>query len=137
MYTSGALILTNDGEFSYKITHPKYEIKKTYNVTIIGELTKEELEKIRNGIDIENYTTKKSEARILKYEPEKNRTRVEIIISEGKNRQIRKMMQAINKKILALHRSKIGNINVKNLKIGTWRYLDSYEIKELLNFKNK
>lgn len=135
MYTSGALILTNDGEFIYKITHPKHEIKKTYNITIKNNITKDELEKLKNGIEVDGYTTKKADLKILKFDEEKKITRIEIIISEGKNRQIRKMFEAIDKKILALHRSKIGNINVKDLKLGTWKYLKTNEINQLLNQK--
>lgn len=135
MYTSGALILTNDGEFVYKITHPKHEIKKTYNITIKGEITQEELDKLKNGIDIDGYKTKEAELKILKIDKEKNISRIEVIISEGRNRQVRRMFEEIDKKVLALHRSKIGNLNVKDLKVGTWRYLKPDEIKQLLNNK--
>ncbi len=133
MYTSGALILTNDGEFVYKVTHPKHEINKTYNVTISGIVSNEDIEKLQSGVIIDNdYKTKPAKVKILKIEKEKNISRIEITIHEGKNRQVRKMCNAIGKKVLALHRSKIGNINVKDLKIGTWRYLKETEISELL-----
>ena len=133
MYTSGALILTNDGDFVYKVTHPKHEINKTYNVTISGIVSNEDIEKLQSGVIIDNdYKTKSAKVKILKIEKEKNISRIEITIHEGKNRQVRKMCNAIGKKVLALHRSKIGNINVKDLKIGTWRYLKETEISELL-----
>ena len=133
MYPSGALILTNDGEFVYKVTHPKHEINKTYNVTISGIVSNEDIEKLQSGVIIDNdYKTKPAKVKILKIEKEKNISRIEITIHEGKNRQVRKMCNAIGKKVLALHRSKIGNINVKDLKIGTWRYLKETEISELL-----
>ena len=133
MYTSGALILTNDGDFVYKVTHPKHEINKTYNVTISGIVSNEDIEKLQSGVIIDNdYKTKPAKVKILKIEKEKNISRIEITIHEGKNRQVRKMCNAIGKKVLALHRSKIGNINVKDLKIGTWRYLKETEISELL-----
>lgn len=132
MFTSGALILTDDGDFVYKITHPKHEITKTYTVTLIGIPTEEELESLRNGVDIGGFITNKAKVRMIKRDDEKNRSRLEITIHEGKNRQIRKMCEAINKKVLALHRSKIGNISVKDLKIGTWRYLNQKEVKDLL-----
>ena len=124
MYTSGALILTDDGDFVYKITHPKHEIEKTYTVTIKGIVTNEEVQKLRQGVEIddngEKYITKKANARILKTDIEKDISRLEIVIHEGKNRQVRKMCEAVGRKVLALHRSKIGNIGVKDLKIGTW-----------------
>lgn len=133
MYTSGALILTDDGEFVYKITHPKHEITKTYNVTLKGIVTENNIEDLKNGVEISNgYITKKAEVRILKIDKEKNISRIEIKIHEGKNRQVRKMCEAIGKKVLALHRAKIGNLDVKDLKIGTWRYMRKSEVQELL-----
>lgn len=136
MYTSGALILTDDGDFVYKITHPKHEIEKTYTVTIKGIVTNEEVQKLRQGVEIddngEKYITKKANVRILKTDIEKDISRLEIVIHEGKNRQVRKMCEAVGRKVLALHRSKIGNIGIKDLKIGTWRYLKKHEIEKLL-----
>ena len=132
MYTSGALILTNDGELVNKLTHPKNEIDKTYNVTLKGKITESEIESLKNGVIIDdNYLTKPAKVKILKIDEEKNISRVQIIIHEGKNRQIRKMCEAIDKKVLALHRSKIGSLDVKNLKPGEWRYLNSSEIKSI------
>ncbi len=133
MYTSGALILTDDGDFIYKVTHPKHEITKTYTVTLIGIPTREEIEKLEAGVDIGGFITNKAKVKILKTEEEVNKSRLEITIHEGKNRQVRKMCEAINKKVVALHRSKIGNISVKDLKIGTWRYLRKEEIKSLID----
>lgn len=135
MYTTGALILTNDGDFVYKVTHPKHEIEKTYTVTIKGIVSNEEVEKLKTGVEIEEYITKPAKVKILKTDEEKNISRLEIVIHEGKNRQVRKMCEAIDKKVLALHRSKIGNVSVKDLKIGTWRYLSDKEVKQILNGK--
>lgn len=132
MYTSGALILTNDGDFIYKVTHPKNEIEKTYNVTLRGEITNENLEQLRAGVKIDDYISGKAKVRILKIDKEKNISRVEITIHEGKNREVRKMCNAIDKKVIALHRSRIGNINVKDLKIGEWRYLRPEEVSSFL-----
>ena len=132
MYTSGALILTNDGEFVYKVTHPKHEITKTYTVTIHGIITKQEVEQLSNGVKIDDYITKPAKVKILKTDEEKNISRIEITIHEGKNRQVRKMCEAIGKKVIALHRSKIGNIGVKDLKLGQWRYLKENEVKQLI-----
>lgn len=131
MYTSGALLLSNDGNFVYKITHPKHEINKTYTVTLKGIVTKEDVEKLEKGVDIGGYITKPAKVKILKTDIEKNISRLEITIHEGKNRQVRKMCEAIGKKVEALHRTKIGNISVKTLKIGQWRYLTKKEIQEL------
>ena len=115
MYTSGALILTNDGDFVYKVTHPKHEIEKTYTVTIKGIVTDEEVQRLRNGTEVEDYITKPAKVKILRTDEEKNQSRLEITIHEGKNRQVRKMCEAIGHKVLALHRSKIAGIGVKNI----------------------
>lgn len=129
MYTSGALILTNDGELVNKLTHPKNEIDKTYNATLKGIITEQELEKLRTGVIIDNdYLTKPAKVKILKIDEDKNISRIQITIHEGKNRQIRKMCEAINKKVIALHRSKIGKLDVKDLKPGEWKYLKLNEI---------
>lgn len=133
MNTSGALILTDDGDFIYKVTHPKHEITKTYTVTVIGIVAEDDIEKLKSGIKIdEEYVTKPANVRILKIDNDKKISRVEITIHEGKNRQVRKMCEAIGKKVIALHRAKIGNIGVKDLKIGTWRYLTKEEVNKLI-----
>ena len=133
MYTSGALILTNDGEFVYKVTHPKHEIDKTYTVTIKGIVSDNEVESLRKGVVIDNdYTTKPAKVRILKTDSEKKLSRLEITIHEGKNRQIRKMCEAIGHGVLALHRSKIAGVGVKDIPLGKWRYLNSKEIEKIL-----
>ncbi len=134
MYTSGALILTNDGEFIYKVTHPSHEITKTYVATLKGIITNEEIEKLRSGVEIEDYITRPARVKILKTDTDKNISRIEITIHEGKNRQVRKMCEAIGRNVMALHRSKIGNIGVKDLKIGEWRYLNLKEVKTVIGF---
>lgn len=132
MYTSGALILTNDGDFVYKVTHPKHEVTKTYTVTLHGIIDVEAVEKLRRGVEIEDYVTRPAKVKILKTDIEKNISRLEITIHEGKNRQVRKMCEAVGSRVIALHRSKIGNIRVKDLELGNWRYLKEYEVKSLL-----
>lgn len=133
MYTSGALILTNDGDFVYKLTHPKHEVTKTYTVTVKGKVTDEEIEILRNGVKIEDeFITSPAKVKRIKEDIENNKTRLEIIIHEGRNRQVRKMCEKIGKHVLALHRSKIGNIDLKNLKIGNWRFLTEKEVESLI-----
>ena len=135
MYTSGALILTNDGDFIYQVTHPKYEIEKTYQATVKGIVTKEDIKKLENGVEIDDYISGKAKVKILKIDKEKDISRLEIIIHEGKNREVRKMCSAIGKNVIALHRSKIENIDLKDLKIGQWRYLTSNEVLKLKSKK--
>ncbi len=131
MYTSGALILTNDGDFIYRVTHPKHEIEKTYNVTLKGVIESKQVEELEKGVKIEDYTTKPAKVKILKIDSEKNISRIQITIHEGKNRQVRKMCEAVGKKVLALHRAKIGFLDVKDLKVGEWRYLTKKEIEKI------
>ena len=98
MYTSGALILTNDGDFVYKLTHPKHEVTKTYTVTVKGKVTDEEIEILRNGVKIEDeFITSPAKVKRIKEDIENNKTRLEIIIHEGRNRQVRKMCEKIGK----------------------------------------
>lgn len=132
MYTSGALILTNDGDFVYKVTHPKHEITKTYTVTVKGIIKNEEVEQLRKGVKIDDYTTRPAKVKILKTDEEKDISRLEITIHEGKNRQVRKMCESVGRRVIALHRSKIGNIGVKDIELGKWRYLKDFEVKKLI-----
>ena len=142
MYTSGALILTNDGDFVYRVTHPKHEIEKTYTVTVKGIVKNEDVDQLRKGVRIQEkgdintvndyYMTRPARVKILKIDEEKNQSRLEITIHEGKNRQIRKMCESIGYKVLALHRSKIAGIGVKDLSLGKWRFLSD---KEVAKFK--
>ena len=82
-------------------------------------------------MEIENYISRPAKVKVLKIDKENNISRIEITIHEGKNREVRKMCEAIGKKVKALHRSKIGSISVKSLKRGEWRYLNKEEIKNL------
>lgn len=132
MYTSGALLLSNDGDFVNKITHPSNEIKKTYNATVRGVISKEEVSMLTEGVEIVDngmpYKTKEAFVKILKIDEDKKISRVQITIHEGKNREVRKMFEAIDKKVIALHRAKIGELSVKNIKLGDWKYLTKNDI---------
>lgn len=135
MYTSGALLLSNDGDFINKITHPKNEVTKTYNVTISGKIVENDIQRLRDGVFIEedgkDYKTKPAKVKILKIDNEKKQSRIQITIHEGKNREIRKMCEAIGKKVIALHRVSIGNIDVRELPIGKYRFLTKKEVEKL------
>lgn len=133
MYTSGAIILTNDGDFVYKVTHPKHEIEKTYIAKVKGKVQEEHLEKLRKGIRIEDYVTSPAKATIISYDNEKDKSEVEVIIHEGKNRQVRKMFEAIGYEVLRLHRKSVGQLSVENMKLGQWRYLNEEEIRKILD----
>ncbi|MBS4539955.1 rRNA pseudouridine synthase [Clostridium sp. D2Q-11] len=127
--TSGLLLLTNDGDLTYKLTHPSHEINKTYISKVKGIPTKEELLKFRKGLRIEDYITSKAEIEILN--KSKDSSILKIIIHEGKNRQVRKMCDAIGHPVLELKRIAMGNIELEDLKEGQFRYLDEDEINYL------
>lgn len=131
MYTSGALLLTNDGEFTYRVTHPKHEIDKTYVATVRGKIETEAVGQLEKGVLVDDYITQPAKVKILKIDEKKNVSRVAITIHEGKNREVRKMCEAVGYSVIALHRTKIGNLSVKDLKIGEWRYLSQKEIEML------
>ena len=97
-----------------------------------GIVEESKLEILRNGVKIEDYITSPAKVRFLSYDKVNNQSTIEIVIHEGKNRQVRKMMEAIGKKIIELERSKIGSINVQNLKQGSWRYLNQEEVDKLI-----
>ena len=131
MNTSGALILTNDGKASYRIAHPKGEVVKTYHALVSGIMSKEKLWKLRNGIDIGGYVTKPARVTLLK--ENKNSTLLEISISEGKNRQVRKMCKAVGNPVQELQRISIGEVRLGRLKEGTYRKLTKDEIEYIKN----
>ncbi len=133
MYTSGALILTNDGDFVYKVTHPKNEITKTYTITLKGKVSDQEITMLREGVVLDDgFKTSPAKVKRIMEDIENDKTRLEIIIHEGKNREVRRMCEAIGKKVLALHRSKIGSITLEGLPIGKWRFLSKSEVEMLI-----
>ena len=127
--TEGLLLLTNDGDFTYKVTHPKFNMDKTYIATLKGGITVRGLNQLRRGVVIEDYKTSPAEVEILSRE--KGETIVKITIHEGKNRQVRKMFAAVGCKVSALKRISIGKVELGNLPLGRWRYLTSHEINYL------
>ena len=127
MNTEGLLLLTNDGEFANKLMHPKNKVEKTYIANVKGNITKEKIENLRNGVDIGGYITKPAKVRIIS----KYKNEIGIKISEGKNRQVRKMCEAVGLKVINLKRISIGKLNLGNLKIGEYRYLNKNEIDKI------
>lgn len=127
--TSGLLILTNDGEVANKLMHPSKEIDKVYIAEVEGVPTREEMERFKRGLKIEDYVTAPAKIKLLKIRDKTSI--VEVIIHEGRNRQVRKMCSAIGHKVLKLKRVRIGSLELGNLKEGEWRYLNSDEIEYL------
>lgn len=127
--SSGLLILTNDGDLAYKLTHPSSNISKKYIAKIKGTPTRDELDRFRKGIEIDGYVTAKARIDIIRRYVDC--TIVQIEIHEGKNRQIRKMCEKINHPVIDLMRVEIGNIKIGKLKPGEWRHLSKYEVEYL------
>jgi 23S rRNA pseudouridine2605 synthase len=129
--TTGALIMTNDGELAYRIAHPKHELGKTYRALVKGVISKEKLAKLRNGVDIGGFVTSKAKVQIIK--GNQGSTVVEITIHEGKNRQVRKMFAKIGNPVQSLERIAIGTIRLGHLKEGHYRKLTKEEVEYLKN----
>lgn len=129
--SSGLLLMTNDGELTQKLTHPKFEIEKTYEVTIDRLITDKEIGKLIKGVKIDNYIS--APCKIVRVKENKNKkiTFLLVTIHEGKNREIRKMFETINATVIRLNRIKEGNIELGNLKPGEYRKLKPIEIKRL------
>lgn len=129
--TSGALIMTNDGELAYRLTHPKHEVYKTYRVRVSGILSNEKAAKLRKGVDIGGFVTSRARVNIIR--GNQHSTIVEISIHEGKNRQVRKMFKAVGNPVQELERIAIGDIRLGHLKPGHYRKLTREEIEYLKN----
>lgn len=127
--TSGLLLLTNDGDITYKITHPKHETKKIYRAELKGVPDETHIEQFENGILIEDSITAPAKLKIIKSFG--NRTIVDITIHEGKNRQIRKMCETIGFPVISLKRIEVGSIKLGDLPDGKWRFLTKDEVKSL------
>ncbi|WGX75041.1 pseudouridine synthase [Paraclostridium bifermentans] len=133
--TSGLLLLTNDGDLTYKLTHPKHEVDKTYVATVKGIPNESEINNFEKGLYIEDYKTAPAKIKIVKKNIEKNYAVCEIKIHEGRNRQVRKMCRAINHPVMNLRRKAMGKIVLKDVEIGQYRYLTNDEINYLKKLK--
>ena len=129
--TTGVLILTNDGELTNLLTHPKNQVEKTYIAKVEGLVMKQDLEKLCNGVIIDGKKTSRAKARIKKMDKKTNHTIVELVIYEGRNHQVKKMFEAIGYKVLKLKREKFSFLSVSNLKSGEYRLLSVKEVKKL------
>ena len=132
MYTSGLLLLSNDGEFIYKVTHPKHETTKTYVVKTRGIPTEKDIEKLKTGVVIDGYTTSPAKVEILLKDKKNDISRIWIQIHEGRNRQVRKMCEAVGLSVIALKREGVGNLTCEGLEKGSYRHLTEEEVRDIL-----
>ena len=135
--TSGLLLLTNDGELTNKLIHPKSEIDKKYIAKIKGFVSKESINKLCKGVIIDNYKTAPAKARLKKYDKKTDCSIVEIIIHEGKNHQVKKMFNSLGFDVMKLKRETFAFLNLNGLKSGEYRNLTPKEVKILYSLVTK
>ena len=129
--SEGLLLMTNDGEFANALTHPSMHVPKTYRVTIHPSLSKEQRAALENGVEIDGKMTLPSEVRVVSRE--EGRVVIELTIFEGRNRQIRKMCEAVGLEVARLRRISIGPLKLGMLKPGSYRELTADELRALRN----
>ncbi len=135
--TTGLIILTNDGELTNFLTHPKNEIEKVYVAKIKGLITKEDLSKLCRGVIIDGKKTSKAKAKILKIDKKTNSSIIKLIIHEGRNHQVKKMFEAIGYEVLKLKRESVSFLTLDGLKSGEYRELSIKEVKKLYGDNKK
>ena len=123
--TTGALLLTNDGELSHQLAHPKYEVDKVYEVETWTQPSDADLERLRTGVELDDGSTGRAGVRRLAG------ARIELTIHEGRNRQVKRMFEAIGHRVRSLHRSRYGPLTVEGLEPGRWRELEPSEVEQL------
>ena len=133
--TSGVLLLTNDGALTNRLLHPAYEVKKVYRAEVEGEVTKNELALLRAGVRLEDGLTAPAKAKTLKFKD--GRTTLEITIHEGRNRQVRRMLEAVGHPARWLQRTGFASLTLVGLVPGQWRYLTVEEISALKSLKGQ
>jgi 23S rRNA pseudouridine2605 synthase len=131
--TEGALLMTNDGELGNAILHPRFEVNKTYEALVTGSPTVDKLKLLEEGIEIDGVKTRPATIRVR--QRRKDQTLVEIIIHEGKKRQVRKMFQAINHRVLHLRRTAYGALRLGMLPLGKYRVLTQNDLKKVFSGK--
>ena len=129
--TSGVLLLTNDGSFTNKVTSPKHDMEKEYEVKMKGFLRKEESAKLCRGVKIDHYTTKKAVIKNVSYNKKNETSTATIIITEGKYHQVKRMFELVGHPVLKLKRVRFGIVTLDGLKKGEYRVLKPYEYKQL------
>ncbi len=131
--TEGLLILTTDGDLCNRLTHPSSEIEKVYSAKVEGEVSESELAAIRRGVEIDGKKTKKCRAVLVGYDRKTNHSSVEVAITEGMNREVRKMFEAVGRHVTFLKRVAIGDLRLRGVDRGSYRKMTAEEIDYLKN----
>ena len=135
--TTGAIILTNDGELANLLTHPKHKVDKLYIAKVKGLIGKKEINALMNGVVIDSVKTSKAFARIKKYDKKTDTSIVELTIHEGRNHQVKNMFKALGYDVLKLKREKFAFLDISDLKSGEYRKLTIHEVKKLYGETSK
>ena len=130
--TEGLLLMTNDGDFSYRITHPKHNVEKTYIAQLDRGITVKGIQRLKNGVTLDD-GFKASPAKVEVLASSGGQTKVKITIHEGKNRQVRRMFEAVGAHVAELKRINVGGVELGNLPLGRWRYLTEHEVSRFRN----
>jgi 23S rRNA pseudouridine2605 synthase len=123
--TTGALLLTNDGQLAHRLAHPRYGVEKTYVAEIVGDAEEETLQRLRDGIELEDGVTAAARVRRL------GRGRVELVLHEGRKHQVKRMLAAVGHPVARLHRSKYAGLTLEGLEPGASRELEPFEVEQL------
>jgi len=127
--SEGLILLTNDGNFAYGLTHPRHKVDKTYMVVVQGRPDRIEIDRIRSGVEIDGRMTSPADIRVESIQG--NKTTFRVVIHEGRNRQVRRMFEAIGYTVVSLKRTGIGKLQLGTLAPGKWRLLEDREVKDL------
>ena len=127
--TEGMLLLTNDGDLAHKLTHPSFEVPKTYLVRVKGEMPEHKLAQLRKGVMVDGEKTKRAKVKLLEFKD--GESKLQVTISEGKNRQVRKMFEAVEREVVFLKRIAVGELRLGGLPRGGYRYLSDGEVEYL------
>ena len=130
--SAGLLILTNDGDFAFRLTHPRFHLSRTYRVTVRGFLERSSAQQIQAGIQLSDGITAPAELTFVGYDSTERCTTLDITLYEGRNRQVRRMMDSVGHPVRALTRISFGKLTLGRLKPGSWRNLRKEEVEDLL-----
>ena len=130
--TEGLLLFTNDGDFAYRLLHPSHEVEKTYLAWVKGMPRDDAIQRLRQGVTIPSGTTAPAKIKRLRENKDGTLTKFEVVIHEGKKRQVRLMFKAMGHPVIRLKRTRIGNLGLGNLPLGQYRFLTPEEISELM-----
>lgn len=128
--TTGVLLLTNDGNLAYQLTHPKYQVEKVYRVQIMGFLSNNDIEQIKSGVMIGSDETGQGEV-LFQNKVSKSVTEIELVLTQGKKREVRRILSSLGYKVIALQRISFGGITTDGLNLGHWRRLSEEEALSL------